>query len=110
MLGGVYTQPVTDSVEGFLNVKGTISDDFRTGRAADPAAIVFFDRGGDMNISGGLQSADGSWRISAYVRNLFERVPSYHPERDLINDGLVTTPLSDTSFTSYGLRLEYNYQ
>ena len=110
VMGAVYTQPVTDTVEAFMNLKGTISDDFRTGRAANPAASTFFDRGGDLNISGGLQSADGSWRMSAYVRNLFERVPSYHPEINLIDDGLVTTPLSDTSFTSYGLRLEYNYQ
>jgi outer membrane receptor protein involved in Fe transport len=110
VLGANYAYPILDTVEAFLNVKGFISDDFRTGRAANPAATVFFDRGGDMNLSFGLNSSDGSWRLAAYVRNIFEFKPSYHPENEVIPNGLITTPLSTNSFTSYGIRMEYNYQ
>jgi outer membrane receptor protein involved in Fe transport len=110
VLGATYTQPITDRVEGFVSVKGIISDDFRTGRAADPAATTFWDSGGDMNLNAGLSSVDGSWRVTGYVRNLFERRPAYHPEIDLIKDGFPTTNLSSSAFLSYGIRLEYNYQ
>ena len=110
VLGANYVQPVTDSIEAFVNLKGTLSDDYKTGRNAAPAATTFFDRGGDLNVTVGLNSTDGSWRFSAYARNLFERVPSYHPEIDLIQSGLIRTNLTSNSFTSYGIRMEYHYQ
>jgi outer membrane receptor protein involved in Fe transport len=110
VLGANYTQPVTDGIEAFVDLKGVISDDFRTGRAAAPAATTFFDRGGDLNVTVGLNSTDGRWRVSGYARNLFKRVPSYHPEIDLIQTGLVWDNVSSNSFTQYGIRLQYNYQ
>lgn len=110
VLGANYTAPLTDTIEYFVDVKGNISDDFRTGRAAAPAATVFWDRGGDMNVNFGLSSSDGSWRISGYLRNIFERVPSYHPDRDVIQTGLVWDNISSNSFRQYGIRLQYNYQ
>ncbi len=110
VLGANYTQPITNTIEAFVDVKGTISDDFRTGRAAQPAANTFWTSGGDMNLNAGLSSIDGSWRVTGYVRNIFQRRPRYHPEIDLIQDGFPTTNLGSSAFTSYGIRLEYNYQ
>ena len=60
VLGANYVYPVFDTVEAFVTVKGFISDDYRTGRAANPADTTFFYRGGDMNLSFGLNSSDGS--------------------------------------------------
>ena len=110
VLGANYVYPVFDTVEAFVNIKGFISDDYRTGRAANPADTTYFEQGGDMNLSFGLNSSDGSWRLAAYVRNIFEFKPGYYPEKEVLPSGIVTNPLSNNSFTSYGLRMEYNYQ
>jgi outer membrane receptor protein involved in Fe transport len=110
VLGANYTQAITDDIEAFVDVKGTISDEFRTGRAAQPAATVFWDRGGDVNVTLGVNSIDGAWRISGYFRNIFERRPSYHPEIDLIQSGLIWDNINGSGFFQYGFRLQYNYQ
>ena len=64
----------------------------------------------DMNQSLGFGDVDDVWRISAWGRNLLEPLPAYNAKYDISPDGLVTSGLSSSHFTSYGVQFEYNYQ
>ena len=110
VFGATYTRPISDRLEAMVNVKGFIADSFRSGRSNNPTVSTFYDSGFnnmDLNLTAGVGSQDGNWRVVAYMRNLLENTEIYHPEYEIIQDGLVTNTMSDNSFRSYGLRFEY---
>jgi hypothetical protein len=102
-----YTRPFTDNLEYFVNVKGLISDAYKTGLAS---YVVSWPTHGDVNLSVGIGDQNGSWRLIGYARNLLEATQVYNEEFDFVQDGLTTGLVKDSSFMSYGIKFEYRYR
>jgi outer membrane receptor protein involved in Fe transport len=69
--------------------------------------IVRFDEHEDLNIMIGIRNVDAGWSVSAFARNLLEARPTYHSENDTFPNGTETQHLGPSSFTSYGVKMEY---
>jgi len=111
VLGASYNRPIMETYSWFVDVRGYIADESRSGRSNDPASTVKWAKGhGDMNVSAGFGPQDERWKLVGFVRNILQDRETYYPEYDLIDLGLVTTTVSASSFRSYGIRLEYNFQ
>ena len=111
VVGAKYERPILDSYLWFVDVRGYIADESRSGRSNDPASSVKWAKGhGDMNISAGFGADDETWRVVGYVRNILQDRETYYPEYNLVDVGLVTTTVAASSFRTYGARLEYNFQ
>jgi outer membrane receptor protein involved in Fe transport len=70
---------------------------------------VAYDEHGDMNLMIGIRNIDGGWAVNAFARNIFEARPTYHAEDDPFPDGTETQHLGPSSFQSYGVQLEFNF-
>ena len=56
----------------------------------------------------GLGDIDGRWRVSVFARNLLEARPSYNAEFDIFPNGLASTSLGPSAFTTYGVKFDYS--
>jgi len=115
VLTGDYRVPVFGSYELYLNAMVYISD----GYILDVESfdqIVKYNQHGDLNLMMGLGDLKGRWVVSVFVRNLFEARPSYNAEFDTFPNGLAGSGddtgvyLGESSFMTYGLKLEYRFQ
>lgn len=110
VLGANYEMPVMDNYFWFVNAKGQITDDYYTGRSGNPVPITSWHLHADMNLSTGIGTQDGRWRLVGFARNIFEPRPKYNAEFNLLDTGFVNTNVGRGVFASYGVRLDYNFQ
>jgi iron complex outermembrane recepter protein len=104
-----YFIPLSETYEMTFNAKGFVSD----GYIVDVESfnkIVKYNKHEDLNVLVGLHNVDMGWSISAFARNLLEARPSYNPEFDVFPDGLASAHVSPSSFTTYGIKLEYLFE
>ena len=104
-----YWMPLFGNYRGSLNIKAYYSDGYLTDFEGFDLTNSY-DKHGDMNILVGFGDMDEVWSVALYARNLFEARPTYHPEFDLEADGRLTSGLSPNAFTTYGLKLRYNFE
>jgi len=69
--------------------------------------VVRYDEHEDMNLMIGIRNIDAGWSVNAFARNLFEARPTYHPEFDPFPEGTESQHLGPSSFTTYGVKMEY---
>jgi len=104
-----YWMPMFDTYKLSFNAKGYYSD----GYISDYNGFTLtnsWHKHGDLNLLVGFGDMDDTWTVSLYGRNLFEARPTYDPKYDIYPTGLLITTMSPTSFASYGVKLQYNYQ
>lgn len=108
-----YRVPVFGNYELYLNAIGYISD----GYILDVESfdkIVKYNQHGDLSLRAGIGDRSGKWMVSVFARNLFEARPSYNAQYDTYPNGLAGSGddtgvfIGASSFTVYGLKLEYN--
>jgi hypothetical protein len=70
----------------------------------------------DLSITLSFGPQDGSWRVSAFGRNLLEAKPSYDAELDLVDNGIAGgeggdggVQMSRSNFRTYGVKFRYNF-
>ena len=99
-----YVQPLSESLEAFVNAKGYYSSGTRL-------SVVSYEEHGDLNLTVGVADRDGQWDFSAYGRNIFEPKPTYHRELDVAGarTGIVTMgeTASSNAFATYGVQFRY---
>lgn len=86
------------------------SDDILTNR--DFSRKVSMKRYADVNLSMEIGGEDERWSVTIYGRNLFANKPTYFPEFDLDGEGILSgsdVEIGLDSFTTYGLRFNYNF-
>jgi outer membrane receptor protein involved in Fe transport len=104
-----YWMPVFDNYMVTFNAKGYYSD----GYISDYNGFTLtnsWKKHGDLNLVVGFGDQENVWSVSIYGRNLFEARPTYQPEYDIYPSGLQIVGISPNSFTSYGVKLTYNYR
>ncbi|NNC77202.1 MAG: TonB-dependent receptor, partial [Woeseiaceae bacterium] len=101
-----YFVPLGSEYELTFNAKAYASDGYIL-EVESFDDVVNYDTHEDLNILVGLRNVDKGWTISAFARNLLEARPTYHPEADRFPNGLESVHLSPSSFTTYGVKLEY---
>ena len=102
-----YETPIYDRFNTVYDVTFSASDDYITDRAWQKT--IRMDSELDLNLSVSIGDLDDSWRLTLYGRNLFAPKPTYFPEDDLTGEGILEESLSSSMFTSYGLKLNYNF-
>ena len=107
-----YERPVmNDRFVAFFNAQGFISDSWLTGEGSSLfERRQLYDKHGDINLSAGLADRDGKWRIIGFARNILEATPVYQPEYDFEQEGFISAEIQDSSFLSYGVRIEYQFR
>jgi iron complex outermembrane receptor protein len=104
--GADFSVPVFDRFQFRVIGNFNFKDDFETVYRGGEIDIGKTER---INLSLGFGDIDGVWEVSAWVRNLTEPLPKYDAAEDLIPDGSVIEPLSESQFKTYGVRLQYNF-
>ena len=104
-----YWMPLFGSYRGSLNIKAYYSDGYITDFEGFDLTNSY-DKHGDMNVLVGFGDMDEVWSVSLYARNLFEARQTYHPEFDIEANGRQTGQLPQSAFTTYGLKLRYNFE
>ncbi len=103
-----YSRPIFNGLMGYASTNISFSDEYIT-NVEDFDLVQKAGKHEDMNISIGIGDLDRRWKLSAWVRNIFEVQEEYNGELDLEADGIVTDSLSPSNFMTYGLQFEYNY-
>ncbi len=101
-----YFTPISDKYEFTFNLKAYASD----GYILDVESfdlVTKYNTHEDMNIIAGIRNIEDNWAVSVFARNILEARPSYNSQFDVIPNGLESVHLSPSSFTTYGLKIEY---
>jgi outer membrane receptor protein involved in Fe transport len=104
-----YVYPIFDNYELTLNARGYISDGYFTDRTGFTKRVAF-DTHGDVSFNVGFGDAAGTWRVAAWGRNLLEANKSYFEDQDFNQTGAISNNVSPSNFTTYGIKLEYNFR
>lgn len=107
VLGLEYVTPISANLQLRFDARGYISDDFITD-VSGFSKIVMMNSHEDLNLTLGIGSADGTWEVAVFGRNLLEARPEYNAQFDIRANGLQTTSLSRSHFKSYGVKFHYN--
>jgi iron complex outermembrane recepter protein len=103
-----YEMPIMDRFKSDFNANITASDGYIINRAWDPE--VRMDSEVDASVSLGFSDMTDTWSVTFFGRNLMSPKPTYHPEDDFFDqDGADSTTLRESNFTTYGVRLGYNF-
>ncbi len=106
-----YSLPVMDNYQFIFDAKGFISSAYLDGQGASTlSGLTGWDKHGDINLSTGVGTQDGTWRLMLYARNLLEATQVYRPEYDFTLEGMQTKEVADSSFRQYGIRFDYLFQ
>lgn len=106
-----YSLPVMDNYLFIFDAKGFISSPYLDGQGANTLSrLTGWDRHGDINLSTGVGTQDGTWRLVLFARNLLEATQVYRPEYDFTLEGMQTKEVADSSFRQYGIRFDYRFQ
>lgn len=109
VLSANFTMPIGNDYEFMADAKGYISD----GYILDVEGFnrtVSYEQHEDLNVLVGIRSLDKGWAVSAFARNLLEARPSYNSSYDPFPNGLESTHISPSSFTTYGVKFEYIFE
>lgn len=106
--GADYTRPVMDNYQFSFGIKAFYQDEMLTDGETYTRHITY-QPGGDVSLLVSYGPQDGRWLISGYARNLLEYTKTYDPYYDLEHPGIVVSQVPASSFTSYGLKLDYNF-
>ena len=107
ILSADYRMPIAGRYELSFNAKGYISDGYILD-VESFSQVVKYNKHEDLNLMVGLGDIDGKWKVSVFARNLLEARPSYNAEFDIFPNGLASTSLSPSAFTTYGVKFEYS--
>ena len=113
VLGGTYTRPVFGNYEFMFNAQGYVEGEKVVITGEFDRSRVYPDGHWDVNLMTGIGPSDGSWRVLGFVRNLMEDRIIFKQEYDLTRAGIIFADdrgVSKSSFQSYGLRFEYNFE
>jgi iron complex outermembrane receptor protein len=104
-----WDAPVFQNYLFTLNAKGYFSSGFLTDTSGfDP--VIKMDDHADLNLTLGIGPQNGPWQVTVYGRNLLEPRPTYHPEFDAQDDGLVQFYMARNNFATYGIGFRYNVE
>jgi len=110
-LNARYQLPkILDGYYSNVDVFFMATDDYTTNR--NFSKLFSMTRHADMNLSMEIGGDDERWSITAYGRNLFAPKLTYFPEFDSAGEGIATgsdAELAMNNFSSYGIRLRYNF-
>ena len=101
-----YRVPVGSKYEFALTAKGYVSDEYIL-NVESFSQIVQYNQHEDLNIMVGLGDIDGKWMVSVFARNLLEARPSYNAKFDIFPNGVASTSLGPSNFTTYGVKFDY---
>lgn len=103
-----YTRPISNGLMAYAGTNISLSDEYIT-NVEDFDLVQKAGKHEDMNISFGIGDVDRRWKVSAWVRNIFEVQEEYNAELDLESDGIVTDSMSTSNYRTYGVQFELNY-
>jgi len=103
-----YVYPLGNNYELNFNIHGYISDEVLINE--NLSREVMFPVHGDMNITAGIGSQDGTWDFRLHARSILEATAIYRPEFDFVRDGYISYAGTRTNFSSYGASFTYNFQ
>lgn len=103
-----YVYPLGNNYELNFNIHGYLSDEYLLGE--NLSREVMFPVHGDMNITAGIGSQDGTWDFRLHARSILEATAIYRPEFDFVLDGYISYAATRTNFSSYGASFTYNFQ
>lgn len=112
VLSADYRLPLLGRYELYFNARGYVSDGYITDVESFDQ-VVKYNRHEDLNLMIGLDDPARGWTISLFARNLLEARPAYNAALDIFPNGLAGAGddtgvhLSASSFTTYGVKLEY---
>lgn len=103
-----YVRPLLGEYEFMFNVTGMASAGYFTG--INHEREVMYDTHADVSLSAGIGDQNDTWDLVAFARNLLEAVPKYNSEYNFVQDGWATAYVSESNFTTYGVRFEYRFR
>ena len=103
-----YVYPLGNNYELNLNIHGYFSDEVLINE--NLSREVMFPVHGDMNITAGIGSQDGTWDFRLHARSILAATAIYRPEFDFVRDGYISYAGTRTNFSSYGASFSYNFQ
>lgn len=106
--GADYTLPVMDNYQFSFGIKGFYQDEMLADGETYTRQITY-QPGGDINLLASYGPQDATWTITGYARNLLEYTKTYDPYYDLARAGIVVAQVPASSFTAYGIKLDYNF-
>ena len=106
ILSADYRAPIGSKYELAINAKGYMSDGYIL-NVESFSQIVKYNEHEDLNVMVGLGDIDGKWTVSVFARNLLEARPSYNAEFDTFPNGVASTSMGPSNFTTYGVKFEY---
>lgn len=109
-IGFAYDQPVSAGVELFLNGNYTWQDDINFALEQNPRTIQ--EAYGIANAAIGLQAADGQWRASIFVNNLFDKAYSARiiDDTSVRSDPFILQQQVPRNYSRYfGARVRFNF-
>jgi outer membrane receptor protein involved in Fe transport len=104
-----YWMPLGDNFRLTSNFKGYMSDGYVTDVNSFTKTSKY-DSHEDLNMTVGIGDSEETWEISAFVRNMLEARPTYHPDFDVAKNGYQTLSMSPSMFRSYGVNFRYNFR
>ena len=107
ILSADYQVPIGDRFQLYLNAKGYVSDGYIL-NVESFSQVVKYNKHEDLNLMVGLGDIDGKWTVSVFARNLLEARPSYNAQFDLFPNGVASTSLGPSNFTTYGVKFDYS--
>jgi outer membrane receptor protein involved in Fe transport len=103
-----YVYPLGNDYELNFNIHGYFSDKYLINE--NLSREVMFPTHGDMNITAGIGSQDGTWDFRLHARSILAATAIYRPEFDFALDGYISYAGTRTNFSSYGASFTYNFQ
>ena len=103
-----YVYPLGNNYEFNFNIHGYFSDEYLI--SENLSREVMFPTHGDMNITAGIGSQDGTWDLRLHARSILAATAIYRPEFDFALDGYISYAGTRTNFSSYGASFTYNFQ
>lgn len=111
-LSGEYAQPVSESLEAFLNANVIYKSGIRLSNR-DPGDRFVFPAGELVNLRLGMRDKDAGWTVSLFVRNLTKNreVSAYLPtvQGGVDDFGLRGRPISGQSTRLVGISLGFEF-
>ncbi|MDX1499425.1 MAG: TonB-dependent receptor [Woeseiaceae bacterium] len=104
-----YSRPLSNRFMGFADVNISTSDGYIS-NIEEFDLVQKVGKHTDMNVSIGFGPEDGTWRLSAWGRNLFGVSEEYNPQFDVRSDGIKFNDMSPSMYESYGISFQYNYR
>ena len=109
ILGAEYEMPLFDKFVGKFNARAAVSDSY-TEDTLGFTTVMQWPVHTDLNILAGIGSADGTWDVNVFARNILGARQQYYPEFDDEDAAIITDDMPQSAWFNYGIQFNYHFR